>query len=149
MTTDTILIPTGELTNVTGTAYDFLLPRPIGSGWNETLGYPGLGKLGYDTCWVNSPSSSFSPASVALSVFSPKSGIKLELKSDQAALQVYTCGGQDGTTRRKKSQGGGYVQQDSCMVIEAEGVIDAINHPECVPLPFLSCSHLPCSCSAL
>lgn len=45
---------------------------------------------------------------------------------------VYTCGGQDGTTPRKASQGGGFVGQDSCMVIEMEGVIDAINHPECV-----------------
>lgn len=43
--TDTLLIPTGPLINVSTNAYNFLQPRSIGYAWNETLGYSGLGKL--------------------------------------------------------------------------------------------------------
>lgn len=85
VTTDTILIPTGDFTNVTGTAYDFQIPRTIGHAWADTLGFPGLGKLGYDTCWVN---DAWAPATDAkLEVWSPSSGIKLSVTSDQPAIQ--------------------------------------------------------------
>jgi aldose 1-epimerase len=51
--TDTILIPTGGWKDTAGTAYDFTKARTIGERWNETLGYPGIGGYGYDTCWIN------------------------------------------------------------------------------------------------
>jgi hypothetical protein len=37
---------------------------------------------------------------------------------------VYTCGGQNGSIPVKHSQGEGYYEKNSCMVIEMEGVID-------------------------
>jgi aldose 1-epimerase len=52
--TDPILIPTGEFTNVTGTAYDFTQPHPIGYAWNETLGFSGV-RL--ETLFPQSPST--------------------------------------------------------------------------------------------
>ncbi|KAH8082172.1 galactose mutarotase-like protein [Filobasidium floriforme] len=126
--TDTILIPTGEFINVTDTAYNFLERRPIGSMWNETLGYPGLGGYGYDTCWRNN--ASISDNTTVLEASSPNSGIKMSVATNQEAIQVYTCGGQNGTIPVKKSQGSGFYEKNSCMVVEMEGVIDAINNPE-------------------
>jgi aldose 1-epimerase len=125
--TDSILIPTGAFRNVSGTPLDFLQARPIGDGWNSTIGLPGPGKLGFDTCWVN---DGWAPATdPKLEVWSPASGIKMSVTTDQPAIQLYTCSGMDGTTPRKASQGGGFVDKDSCFVFEAEGVIDAINNP--------------------
>jgi hypothetical protein len=37
---------------------------------------------------------------------------------------VYTCGGQNGSIPVKKSQGSGFYEKNSCMVVEMEGVID-------------------------
>jgi hypothetical protein len=37
---------------------------------------------------------------------------------------VYTCGGQNGSIPVKNSQGDGFYEKNSCMVIEMEGVID-------------------------
>lgn len=39
-------------------------------------------------------------------------------------LAVYTCGGQNGSIPVKTSQGNGFYEKNSCMVIEMEGVID-------------------------
>ncbi|KAL7414843.1 galactose mutarotase-like domain-containing protein [Mrakia frigida] len=126
--TDTILIPTGPWINVTDTAYNFLQPRTIGNDWNGTLGYPGLGGYGYDTCWINEKWTP--PTATKLEVYSPGSGIKLAVTSNQRAIQIYTCGGQHGTIPVKSTQGTGFVEQNSCMVIEMEDVIGAINYPE-------------------
>ena len=40
------------------------------------------------------------------------------------ASAVYTCGGQNGSIPVKTSQGDGFYEKNSCMVIEMEGVID-------------------------
>jgi hypothetical protein len=40
------------------------------------------------------------------------------------AFAVYTCGGQNGSIPVKTSQGDGFYEKNSCMVIEMEGVID-------------------------
>lgn len=47
ITTDGILIPTGQLTNLSDTALDFLQPREIGSKLNQTQDLCGTGCLGY------------------------------------------------------------------------------------------------------
>jgi hypothetical protein len=44
--------------------------------------------------------------------------------ADQAHNSVYTCGGQNGSIPVKKSQGSGFYEKNSCMVVEMEGVID-------------------------
>ena len=44
--------------------------------------------------------------------------------SIEPASTVYTCGGQNGSIPVKTSQGDGFYEKNSCMVIEMEGVID-------------------------
>ena len=81
-----------------------------------------------------------------LEAYSPKSGIKMSVTTNQEAIQsefrswsiegafpvlsriypllVYTCGGQNGSIPVKRSQGSGFYEKNSCMVVEMEGVID-------------------------
>jgi len=87
-----------------------------------------------------------SPVTSQLEAYSPNSGIKMSVTSNQEAIQgelcpstddktcdmysikpastVYTCGGQNGSIPVKTSQGDGFYEKNSCMVIEMEGVID-------------------------
>lgn len=68
------------------------------------------------------------------------SGIQLDVFTDQDALQVYSCQGQDGSMALKKTQGvaGGDKSKDfprtipkfGCVVLEVQDYIDGINHPE-------------------
>jgi hypothetical protein len=44
--------------------------------------------------------------------------------ADTVHISVYTCGGQNGSIPVKKSQGSGFYEKNSCMVVEMEGVID-------------------------
>jgi hypothetical protein len=44
--------------------------------------------------------------------------------TDLFHISVYTCGGQNGSIPVKKSQGSGFYEKNSCMVVEMEGVID-------------------------
>ncbi|KZT63431.1 galactose mutarotase-like protein [Daedalea quercina L-15889] len=129
--TDGILIPTGELPSVDGTPLDFRTTRTIGSELDDTVDLCGTGCIGYDTCFVRGYNATES--TVALELYSPASGIKLSVSSEQHAIQLYSCDGLDGSKPAKASQGGidGVVySQYSCAVLEMEGVIDAINNPE-------------------
>ncbi|KZP00011.1 galactose mutarotase-like protein [Calocera viscosa TUFC12733] len=130
--TDGILVPTGGLQDVSGTAYDFRTARTIGSMFNDTVGFCGTGCQGYDTCWIYDELPSTEPR---MSVWSSNSGIRLDIWSNQPAAQVYTCNGiqtANVTMPRKADQGGpGEIYENhSCMVIEQEGWIDAINNPQ-------------------
>jgi hypothetical protein len=47
-----------------------------------------------------------------------------DIHPDPVPISVYTCGGQNGSIPVKKSQGSGFYEKNSCMVVEMEGVID-------------------------
>ncbi|KAF8681098.1 cellular morphogenesis-related protein [Rhizoctonia solani] len=122
--TDGILVPTGELTNVTGTYFDFRNETRLGDVIDKAVGYCGTGCTGLDNAWIYDRSAEKTPA---FSLYSPNSGIKMSVTTDQPALQVYTCNGiannGDGknvTIPRKKAHGGPkkYYPNHSCAVIE-------------------------------
>ncbi|KAK0551114.1 hypothetical protein OC844_006629 [Tilletia horrida] len=134
--TDSILIPTGPIPNVTGTAYDFLQPKTFRSLFNQTEGICGAGCQGWDSCFVMSEHERDEPV---IELWSTKSGIKLSVTTDQPALQVYTCDGVSSPTKgslpRKVAHGGDgtldeIYENHSCVVLEAQDYIDAVNHPE-------------------
>ncbi|KAG7096790.1 hypothetical protein E1B28_004200 [Marasmius oreades] len=128
--TDGKLIPTGELTSVENTPLDFRKAKSIGGSINDTAvaEYCGTGCVGFDNCWVYDNVEK----TPIFSVWSTNSGIKLDITTNQPALQIYTCNGLDGTIPRKKEQGGPEATygKHSCLVIEQESIIDAINNPE-------------------
>ncbi|KAG8679359.1 hypothetical protein FRC09_019029, partial [Ceratobasidium sp. 395] len=125
---DDIQVPTGNFTQVQGTALDFRRERSIGSKWNESVGYGGCSAcIGYDNPWVYDKPNNGVPN---LSLYSPKSGIKLEIASNQPVVQIYS--GNWLQIPRKVVHGGPSLIYDqySAVAIEPEGYIDAINNPE-------------------
>ena len=83
-----------------------------------------------DHCLVFEDSSKDS--AVKLSLFSPKSGVRMQASSNQKAIQVYTANNFDGSLPRKASQGGPdnkYAPQ-SAMAVEMQGLIDSVNNHE-------------------
>ncbi|KAK0567951.1 hypothetical protein OC861_002402 [Tilletia horrida] len=134
--TDSILIPTGQINNVSGTAFDFQEAKTFRSLFNETEGVCGAGCQGWDTCFVMSEHNRTDPV---IELWSTKSGIKLQVTTDQVAFQVYTCDGLSSPTKgslpRKLAHGGdGTLNQiyenHSCVVLEAQDYIDAVNNPQ-------------------
>ncbi|KAF9569343.1 galactose mutarotase-like protein [Agrocybe pediades] len=132
--TDGNLIPTGKLTSVAGTAMDFRKAKSIGKSIPDTAAaqFCGTGCVGFDNCWIFDKVQEKSPA---LSIWSVNSGIKLDVFTNQPALQIYSCNGLFNASLpipRKVTQGGpNEIYADhSCVVIENESLIDAINNPE-------------------
>jgi len=131
--TDPILVPNGKLIDVGGTSLDFRKAKSIGESINATkhFGYCGNGCVGFDNCWIYDDNDGDKPI---FSLWSVNSGIKLDVITNQPALQVYSCKGIFNSSLpipRKKDQGGPltYYENHSCVVIEQESWIDAINNP--------------------
>ncbi|PPQ65991.1 hypothetical protein CVT26_010651 [Gymnopilus dilepis] len=132
--TDGALIPTGKLNAVSGTPLDFRKAKSIGESIPATAAgqFCGTGCVGFDNCWILDSPSVKKPT---FSIWSKNSGIKLDIFTNQIAFQVYSCNGIFNASLpipRKASQGGpGAIYTDhSCVVIEPESLIDAINNPE-------------------
>ncbi|KAJ7180255.1 galactose mutarotase-like protein [Mycena crocata] len=132
--TDGLLIPNGQLTPVEGTPLDFRKAKSIGGSINATAEaqYCGTGCVGFDNAWVYDKNDCKKPV---FSIWSVNSGIKLDVTTNQPALQIYTCNGIFNPTApipRKAGQGtpGSVYENHSCLVIEQESWIDAINNPE-------------------
>ena len=81
------LIPTGEMRPVEGTPFDFRTPKTIGQDINQDYDQLVLGN-GYDHNWVLNTAGDINK--LAVSVYSPATGILLEEYTDQPGVQVYT-----------------------------------------------------------
>ncbi|KAJ5293704.1 hypothetical protein PENANT_c002G03012 [Penicillium antarcticum] len=149
---DSILIPNGTISDVDNTyagSLDFTTPKTIGKDIKKTTGLCGAGCTGYDTCFLVDRPTSNAPDSMitALRASSDSTGISLEVATNQAAIQIYTCSGQNGSIATKKSQakrnkadggdaGATHVNKYGCFVIETEDWIDGINNPEWGRVPY-------------
>jgi aldose 1-epimerase len=123
--TDGTLIPVGPLPSVKGTRFDFQSPRTFAERFNETHGVCGTGCQGWDSCFVM---SEHDRQDTILTLTSPESGIRMQVKTDQDAIQIYTCdgiSGAKGSIPRKRAHGGDGTLQTvyenhSCVVVEME-----------------------------
>lgn len=82
-----VLIPTGEVADITGTPFDFRVPKPIGTDIDkedELLRRCG----GYDNNWVLDRQTP-DKIELAASVYEPVSGRFMEVYTDQPAIQFY------------------------------------------------------------
>ena len=94
-----VLIPSGEIADVTGTPFDFRTPKAIGTDLDvedEQLRNGG----GYDHNWVLDRKTD-SELELAVSVYEPASGRYMEVWTDQPALQFYGGNFFDGSTYGK------------------------------------------------
>lgn len=144
---DSILVPTGAI-GETNTAYqgalNFREPKLVGADIEKTTGLCGAGCAGYDTCFlIDRPPAYAAPDSMIQSVriASDTTGISMDVATNQAAVQIYSCNGQNGSIPTKKSQakrnkaqdgdpGAEYVNKYGCIVVETEDWIDGINQPQ-------------------
>jgi aldose 1-epimerase len=141
---DDMLIPTGAFGTVASRpVLDFTSPKTIGRDLQKATNLCGNGCTGYDNAFIlDRPRGTGAEAAIfpVLSLWSMTTGIRMVVSTNQQGLQIYSCNGQNGTIAVKPSQlqrnsrvfGGGaqFVEQYGCLVVETQGWIDGVNHPE-------------------
>jgi len=115
---DSTLIPTGKITAVKGTPYDFTVAKKIGKDINEVKG-------GYDFNWVLNRKDSSLRKVVVLS--DPISGRTLEVYTTQPGLQFYTGNFLDG---KFINRDGKPIKQHAALCLETQHFPDSPNEPD-------------------
>jgi len=110
------LIPTGEISSVAGTPFDFTAPYAIGERIAQVEG-------GYDHNFVLRGGGALA---LAARVEEPESGRAMEIYTDQPAIQLYTGNFLDGTVVGK---GGKAYQKHYAFCLETQHFPDSPNHP--------------------
>jgi len=116
------LIPTGKLTDVTNTPFDFRKPTIIGAridGKDQQLVYGG----GYDHCWVITPGDS---TKAIATVYEATSGRVLEVYTTEPGVQFYSGNFLDGSITGK---GGVVYTKRFGLCLETQHFPDSPNQP--------------------
>jgi len=114
---DSTLIPTGEITSVKGTPFDFTQPTKVGLRIDSVKG-------GYDHNYVfNKLDASLTKVA---SVSEQKSGRVLEVFTTEPGVQFYTGNFLDGTL---KTSDGKAIQQHAALCLETQHFPDSPNEP--------------------
>ncbi len=120
---DTTLIPTGKLLPVKGTPFDFTTAKAIGTNINDKDDQLKNGK-GYDHNFVlNKHDSKTSVATIS----SPKTGIVMDIFTEEPGLQFYSGNFLTGATHDGK--GGKPYPHRSAFCVETQHFPDAPNEP--------------------
>lgn len=123
---DTGLITTGEILPVSGSPFDFNTPLSIREGMGRGHLHNQLNIThGIDHNFVLNTGGN--PATVAARLYSPKSGISMEVYTDQPGIQVYTGNMLDGSRIGKK--GKAYDKQ-AAICLETQQFPDSPNKPD-------------------
>ena len=120
---DNLLIPSGEIADVTGTPFDFREPHMIGERIdveNEQL----ANGLGYDHNWVLDRKTA-GELEFAASVHEPASGRFLEVFTDQPAMQFYSGNFFDGKSFGKYGKA---LKFRESIALETQKYPDTPNH---------------------
>ena len=123
--TDETLIPLGESEPVAGSPMDFINPKPIGRDLKTDFPALNYGK-GYDNCFVI---DGYEPGQIqnAAELYSPESGICLDVLTTQPGVQIYTGNWLKGCPEGKK----GIIYNDyDAVAIECQHFPDSPNKPE-------------------
>jgi aldose 1-epimerase len=127
-------LPTGEIgVAKAGSINDFASASDLALGHSiNDPAFPGNcgagGQCeGYNGYWLieDAPKDA-----VVVTLASPFSGIKADLRTDQVGAVIYSCNWFDGTAALKKTQGlpnRKTVGRSSCVAIEAQDFVDGIN----------------------
>ncbi|KAF3507573.1 hypothetical protein F2Q69_00000609, partial [Brassica cretica] len=114
---DSELIPTGEISPVKGTSYDFLQLRPIKDNMKDL-------KTGYDINYCLDGKAEKMRKIVEL--VDKKSGRKMELSGNQPGLQFYT----GGMLKDIKGKNGTTYQAFAGLCLETQGYPNSVNNPK-------------------
>ncbi|MEO8360903.1 MAG: aldose epimerase family protein [Vicinamibacteria bacterium] len=123
---DETQIPTGEVRDVLGTAFDLRQPKTIGDAIRQFDAQLGPAH-GFDHNFVLNEAAATSTAPrLAARVFEPLSGRVMEVVTTEPGLQLYVGGFLDGTITGK---GGRVYRRHGALCLEAQGFPDAPNQP--------------------
>eukprot|EP00178_Gracilaria_changii_P023109 TRINITY_DN693_c0_g1_i1.p1 TRINITY_DN693_c0_g1~~TRINITY_DN693_c0_g1_i1.p1 ORF type:complete len:354 (+),score=37.94 TRINITY_DN693_c0_g1_i1:815-1876(+) len=111
-------VPTGVISPVKGTRFDFTKDRPIDDGSSQNTGYDNFliarSSAEDDNTWQTL-------VTLVLPKQGSQKGVKMEVQSNQRGFQVYTANGFDGSGKEKFAKHGS-------IAIEPSDLIDASNH---------------------
>jgi len=124
------LIPTGTITPVAGTAFDFRKPTAVGDRIRDASDPQLVVGRGYDHNYVLNGKAGGAPR-LAARLADPKSGRVLEILSDQPGIQFYAGNFIDGTTISKS---GKIYRQGDGIALEPQHFPDAPNKPQFAPV---------------
>jgi len=121
--TDVNQVPTGELTNVAGTALDFRTPKPIGRDLRSSEPQMLIGR-GYDHNYVLRKSK---PGALELAarITDPASGRTLELSTTEPGVQVYSSNNLNGGAVNALGQ---TMRATDGLALETQHFPDSPNH---------------------
>lgn len=117
--TDSELIPTGKLIPVAGTPLDFNVEKPIGQDIDADYEALKFGS-GYDQNWVLDNNGE---VELAATLYSPVTGILMEVYTDLPGIQMYT-----GNFLDDAGKDGAVYTRNSGVALETQYFPDAINH---------------------
>ena len=122
---DQTLIPTGELREVKGTAFDFTKPAAIGARIDHDDQQLKYGK-GYDHNWVLDHKAK-DPLAPAAEAYDPQSGRVLEISTTEPGVQFYSGNFLDGSIHGKEGKVYGH---RFAFCLETQHFPDSPNHPD-------------------
>ncbi len=121
---DKTSVPTGKITSVAGTPFDFRMSKPVGRDINQTNEQLANGS-GYDHTFVLNPKKGAKKPAATL--YEKTSGRKLVVFTDQPGLQLYTANFLDGSLNGKS--GKPYLKRSS-LCLETQHFPDSPNQPQ-------------------
>jgi aldose 1-epimerase len=127
---DAELIPTGTITPVAGTPFDFRTPHVVGERVRDARDPQMVVGRGYDHNMVLTGNAGGAPR-LAARLADPKSGRVLEILSDQPGIQFYAGNFIDGTMVGKS---GKIYRQGDGVALEPQHFPDAPNKPAFAPV---------------
>lgn len=122
---DSTFMTTGEILPVKATPMDFTTPKLVGADINKYEYQQLKNGNGYDHNWVLNTKGDVTK--LAAKVTSPKSGITLEVYTNEPGVQVYTGNFLDGTVKGKK---GIVYKQRAGICLETQHYPDSPNKPQ-------------------
>ena len=126
---DTTYMPTGQMLKVAGTPMDFRKPTPLSKNINNQRFAMTRNAHGFDHNWCLNTWHNGQPdeSTVAASLYSPKTGIMLQVFTNEPGIQVYTGNFLDASFVGKH----GYrYPKHSAVCMETQHYPDSPNHPE-------------------
>ena len=121
---DKTSVPTGKITSVAGTPFDFRHSKPVGRDINQTNEQLARGS-GYDHTFVLNPKKGAKKPAATL--YEETSGRKMQVFTDQPGLQLYTANFLDGSLNGKS--GKPYLKRGS-LCLETQHFPDSPNQPK-------------------